>query len=89
RRICKVIVPPRYIRRYGRSKWKEDTGYSLRSLVENAFYRMKKTFGSYLRSKLKQMQEVEIRIRCLILKRNYVPKNGFIHQSRLEKLSVN
>ncbi|MFN7065507.1 MAG: hypothetical protein ACK4OF_05115 [Aquificaceae bacterium] len=28
---------------------------------------MKKIFGSYLRSKLKQMQEVEIRIRCLIL----------------------
>ena len=43
------------------------TGYSQRSLVEAAFSRMKRLFGSRLFSKKIDAQRVENRLRCMLL----------------------
>jgi len=54
----------RAIRRLGRAEWKRQSGYHMRSLVENAMYRQKTIFGSSLRSRCFKNQKIEARIRC-------------------------
>lgn len=51
----------------GRSLWGKSTGYSIRSLVETAFSRMKRLFGAALFSKTLDRQSVENSLRCIIL----------------------
>ena len=51
----------------GKSLWGKLTGYSMRSLVETAFSRMKRLSGERLFSKISDSQEVENILRCLIL----------------------
>ena len=54
----------RAIRRLGRCGWKKQSGYHMRSLVENAMYRQKTIFGSNMRSRRFENQKTEARIRC-------------------------
>ncbi len=50
-----------------KSLWSKMTGYSRRALVESAFSRMKRLFGSRLFSKRSDSQSVENHLRCLLL----------------------
>lgn len=59
----------RYIRRYGRKKWKRDHDYHQRSLAETAMFRFKTAFGSYLQSKSFAGQCSEALLKCAILNR--------------------
>ena len=54
----------RAIRKVGRSGWKKQSGYHMRSLAENAMYRQKTIFGSSLRCRRFENQKTEARIRC-------------------------
>lgn len=54
----------RAIRVLGRSGWKKQSGYHMRSHAENAMYRQKTIFGSRLRSRRFENQKTEARIRC-------------------------
>lgn len=54
----------RTIRRIGRRRWKEESGYSRRSLVENAILRFKRLFGEHLSARLLPTQGVEAVLRC-------------------------
>ena len=57
----------RYIRRYGRKKWKTDSNYHQRSLAETAMFRFKTIFGSELYSRRLDSQQIEaaIKVKCL------------------------
>jgi hypothetical protein len=57
------------MRRVGLDKWKRKSGYHRRSLVEAAFYRLKKIFTDKLRSKRTESQDAEMMIRCEALNR--------------------
>lgn len=57
----------RAIRKTGRTRWRKESGYSMRSLAENCMYRLKTVFGSQLRSRKFENQKVESRIRCRAL----------------------
>lgn len=57
----------RFIRKAGRSKWKEVFRYGIRSRVENVFYRMKRLFGGSVSSRLDEMRKVELLIWCKAL----------------------
>jgi len=59
----------RYIRKHGRKKWKEDSGYHRRSLAETAVFRIKNTFGDRLRSHTLENQKTEAMLRLEILNR--------------------
>ncbi len=54
----------RAIRRRGRRRWKEESGYHRRSLVETAFSRTQRIFGQALRAKRMAHQRTEAAIRC-------------------------
>lgn len=56
----------RSIRRLGRREWHKRSGYSKRSLIENATYRYKTIIGRCMRSRTLG-QRVEMRIACKIL----------------------
>ncbi len=58
----------RRIRR-GRKKWKRESRYHRRSLVETAMMRVKTIFGSRLRSRRFHNQATEMNIRCAVLNR--------------------
>ena len=69
---CKKAPLPRdevlrEIRRCGRKKWKEKSGYHKRSLAETAMFRIKQLFGDQLASRCFENQAVEAFIRCLAL----------------------
>ena len=53
--------------RLGKRQWHTKSGYSKRSLVENAVYRYKSIIGPAMRSRTLQGQRVEARIGCRIL----------------------
>ena len=53
--------------RLGKRKWHTKSGYSKRSLVENAAYRYKALIGPTMRSRTLQGQRVEARIGCRIM----------------------
>lgn len=57
----------RYIRQHGRKKWKRDTGYHRRSLVETAIFRLKMRFGDQLTARRLDTQATQVGIRCRLL----------------------
>lgn len=57
----------RAMRKTTRSRWKRESGYHMRSLVENTFFRTKTIFGSSLRSRRFENQKTESKIRCRAL----------------------
>ncbi len=57
----------RSIRRLGRRAWHKRSGFSKRSMVENAIYRYKTIIGRCMRSRTLSGQRVEMRIACKIL----------------------
>lgn len=57
------------VKKLGPQKWKKRSGYHRRSLVETAFYRLKKIFSDRLRSKRTDSQDAEMMIRCAALNR--------------------
>ena len=59
----------RRIRKIGRKKWKQESGYHRRSLVETTMYRLKQLFGERLTARRTEQQDTEVRIRCAALNR--------------------
>jgi transposase len=59
----------RTIRKLGRKRWKQVSGYHKRSLIECAFFRLKTIFSDRLRSRLIDTQTAEARVRCLAMNR--------------------
>lgn len=59
----------RYIRKYGRQQWKQDSGYHIRSLAETVMFRLKTIFGDKLSARLLETQSTQALIRCLALNR--------------------
>jgi hypothetical protein len=59
----------RYIRKYGRQQWKQDSGYHIRSLAETVMFRLKTIFGDKLSAHLLETQTSQALIRCLALNR--------------------
>jgi hypothetical protein len=59
----------RYLRRHGRSKWKREHGYHLRSVAEAAIWRFKSCIGRILRSRELTNQQTEARLGSQILNR--------------------
>jgi hypothetical protein len=57
----------RYIRKHGRQRWKDDSGYHMRSLAETAMFRLKTIFGDELSARLLETQTTQALIRCLAL----------------------
>lgn len=57
----------RYIRKHGRTAWKEASGYHVRSLAETAMFRMKTLFGDGLSARLLETQTTQALIRCAAL----------------------
>ena len=55
------------IRRLGRREWHKRSGFSKRSMVENAIYRYKTIIDRCMRSRTLPGQQVEMRIACKIL----------------------
>lgn len=53
--------------RLGRKQWKQQTGYHRRSLAETSMFRLKRTFGSTLKSRRRANQDTEVRIRISLL----------------------
>ena len=54
----------RAMRRTSRKRWKQESGYHMRSHAENAMYRQKTIFGSTLRNRRFENQKTEFSIRC-------------------------
>jgi hypothetical protein len=59
----------RRIKKVGRKKWKKESRYHRRSLVETAMMRVKRVFGSNLSSRRFHNQATEMRVRCVALNR--------------------
>jgi hypothetical protein len=57
----------RSIRRLGRREWHRRSGYSKRSMVENAVYRYKTIIGRDMRSRTLAGQRVEVQLACKVL----------------------
>ena len=53
----------------GRERWKEESKYHKRSLVETAMYRFKTTFGGELKSRKMESQQTEVALKCKALNR--------------------
>ena len=59
----------RAIRRKGRKRWKQASGYHRRSLAETLIYRYKHLIGGKLKARSFANQQVESRLGCAILNR--------------------
>jgi hypothetical protein len=59
----------RAIRRHGRKRWKQQSGYHRRSLVECALFRLKTIFSDRLRSRGTDTQTTEALTRCAAMNR--------------------
>ena len=59
----------RAIRRVGRRRWKQESGYHRRSLVETAFFRIKTIFGARVQSREFSRQAAELFLRAAALNR--------------------
>jgi hypothetical protein len=57
----------RAVRKKGKKRWKKESGYHQRSLIETAMFRQKKIFGGEIRSRTLKNQRTEARIRCRAL----------------------
>jgi hypothetical protein len=55
------------MRKLGRREWYTGSGYSRRSLVENAVFRYKSILGQRMRSRTFSSQRVEVSLACKIL----------------------
>ena len=55
------------IRRLGRREWHKRSGYSKRSMVENAIHRYKTIIGRGMRSRTLAGQRVEVQLACRVL----------------------
>jgi IS1 family transposase len=64
----------RQIRRWGPRGWKRRVGYHRRSLVETAFWRLKRSFGETLKNRHLDNQKTEAALRCKLL--NYFAHLG-------------
>ncbi len=72
----------RSIRRLGRREWHKRSGYSKRSMVENAIYRYKTIIGRGMRSRTLAGQRVEVQLACKIL--NTMTRLGMPDSYRVE-----
>jgi len=70
------------IRALGRRKWYTRSGYSRRSMVENAVYRYKTIIGRRMRSRSLAGQRVEVKLACQIL--NTMTELGMPESHRVE-----
>jgi hypothetical protein len=59
----------RAIRRQGRRRWKQESGYHRRSLAETAFFRLKTLFGPALQSREFSQQATELFLKAAALNR--------------------
>ena len=59
----------RRIRKIGRARWKDESGYHKRSRSENTFFRLKTLFGDRLASRTKSNQRTELLLRVKLLNR--------------------
>jgi hypothetical protein len=59
----------RQIRKAGRKRWKQESGYHRRSLAETAVYRFKTIFGAHLQARELARQQTEARVECAALNR--------------------
>jgi hypothetical protein len=59
----------RRIRRVGRTKWKEESGYHQRSLVETSIFRYKVICGDRLHTRKLENQFKELFLKCALLNR--------------------
>jgi len=59
----------RRVEEVGIDKWKQETGYHQRSLVENAYSRLKTIFGGKLKSRSEQTQNTEQHVRASLINR--------------------
>lgn len=59
----------RQIRQVGRKRWKKDSGYHRRSLVETTMFRFKTIFGGQLSARRLETQQAQFEIRCHALNR--------------------
>lgn len=59
----------REIKKLGRKKWKQESSYHKRSLVETAFFRLKTIFSDKLKSRTEERQKTEAILRCIALNR--------------------
>lgn len=59
----------RFIRRHGRKRWKQESGYHRRSLAESALWRFKRILGRLLRTHTLAHQKTEVRLGIQILNR--------------------
>lgn len=59
----------RQIRRQGRKRWKQTSGYHRRSLAETAVFRFKTIFGNTLQARTLPRQVMEARLKCSALNR--------------------
>ena len=57
----------RHIRRLGRREWHKRSGFSKRSMVENAIYRYKTIISRCMRSRTLAGQRVEVQLACRVL----------------------
>jgi len=57
----------RSIHRLGRREWHKWSGFSKRSMVENAIYRYKPIIGRAMRSRTLVGQRVEVQLACRVL----------------------
>jgi len=55
------------VRKLGRQEWYASSGYSRRSLVENAVFRYKSIMGRRMRSRSLPNQRVEVQLAAKIL----------------------
>jgi hypothetical protein len=59
----------RYIRKYGRKKWKKKSHYHKRSIAETTMFRFKTILGDKLQTRTIERQMVESKLSCKILNR--------------------
>ena len=71
----------RAIRKKGRKRWKQQSGYHRRSLAETQMFRYKQIIGDKLRARTLANQKVESRIGCAIL-------NKMIHLGKPDSYKV-
>jgi len=57
------------VKKLGRRRWKEGSGYHRQGTVENAFFRYKSIIGDRLRARHSSGQESEALIACNVLNR--------------------
>lgn len=61
----------RAIRRGGKTRWKEDSGYHQRSLIENTMFRFKTIFGDHVQSREDRRQVTELKLAFAMLNRMF------------------